>query len=175
MSCPDLSELVALFYESRERLARFEAVEELPADYARLLDHDQHMTVTVEQYHGGPVNLRVLEERARPPHYARKILLERRSDGRVVQFGIMRIDLAQLPPTVRQEIEARGEPLGRILIRHNVWREVQLDALWQVTPGIELTEIFGDDRPTYGRTALIYCNGAPAVELLEIVAPCDAP
>jgi hypothetical protein len=23
----------------------------------------------------------------------------------------------------------------------------------------------------YGRTALIYCDGAPAIELLEIVAP----
>jgi hypothetical protein len=32
---------------------------------------------------------------------------------------------------------------------------------------------FGLDspRPTYGRLAYIHCNGRPAVELLEIVAP----
>jgi hypothetical protein len=30
---------------------------------------------------------------------------------------------------------------------------------------------FGSSAPTYGRLALIHCDGQPAVELLEIVAP----
>jgi chorismate-pyruvate lyase len=174
MAAPDLAQLVSLFYTRPQDLGQFEAVDgpELPPDYSALLNHDQHMTVTVEHYHQSPVDLRVVEERLEPPHYARKIVLARRTDGRVVQFGIMRIDLSQLPTIVQAEIKKRDEPLGRILIRHNVWREVQLDTLWRVTPGADLGALFGDPRSTYGRTALIYCNGAPAVELLEIVAPC---
>jgi hypothetical protein len=174
MAAPDLAQLVSLFYKQPQDLALFEAAPagELLAEYAALLNHDQHMTVTVEHYHQSPVDLRVLEELPGERHYARKIALARQSDGRVVQFGIMRIDLSQLPPNVQAEIRERREPLGRIRIRHNVWREVQLDALWRVTPGTDLQSLFGDARVTYGRTALIYCNGAPAVELLEIVAPC---
>jgi hypothetical protein len=36
-----------------------------------------------------------------------------------------------------------------------------------------MQEWFGLDspRPAYGRLALIHCDGQPAVELLEIVAP----
>ena len=43
--------------------------------------------------------------------------------------------------------------------------------------GEDLAAIFGvtPGSVTYGRTALIYCNGKPAVELLEIVAPADSP
>jgi hypothetical protein len=29
----------------------------------------------------------------------------------------------------------------------------------------------GDPKPIYGRLALIHCDGKPAVELLEVVAP----
>jgi hypothetical protein len=40
-------------------------------------------------------------------------------------------------------------------------------------PGYELTQAFGLDeaRPTYGRLAIIHCDGKPAIELLEVVAP----
>ena len=74
---------------------------------------------------------------------------------------------------MRAEIESQNTPLGRILIEHNVMRQVQLISLWKVAPGEELRKLFGlaDADVTYGRTALIYCNGVPAVELLEIVAP----
>jgi chorismate-pyruvate lyase len=171
----DLSTLIGLFYEAPERLGHFEpvAADAMPPVYARLLAHHEHMTVTVESHHGCPVDVRVLAWRLADGHYARKILLCRHTDGVVVQFGIMRVDFAQLPGDVRREIESRGEPLGRILIRHNVLVEVQLQSLWKVTPGPDLRQAFGQPDPitTYGRTALIRCNGQPAVELLEIVAP----
>jgi chorismate-pyruvate lyase len=172
---PDLEGLVSLFYAAPDRLARFQqqSFADLPPVYQRLLAHNNHMTVTVEQHHGSLVDVRVLEHRIDGHHYARKILLARQSDGEVVQYGIMRVNLAQLNDQVRREIESRAEPLGRILIRHNVLREVQLHSLWHVTPGEELARLFGESRATatFGRTALIYCDGEPAVELLEIVAP----
>jgi chorismate-pyruvate lyase len=172
---PDLDTLVGLFYPQPELLGRFEEVEshELSRDYRMLLAHDSHMTVTVERFHNTPVNVRVLESQLTGQHYARKILLARQNDGVVVQFGIMRLDFAAVSPEVRREVESQQTPLGRILIRHNILREVHLTKLWRVTPGEDLRRLFGlaDDQVTYGRTAIIDCDGEPAVELLEIVTP----
>ena len=101
------------------------------------------------------------------------ILLARQRDGRVVQFGIMRIWFGYCGPAVREEILAGRTPLGRILIEHDVLRRIEPTEYLRVIPGKPMTEWFGLDRPrpTYGRLALIHCNGKPAVELLEVVAP----
>jgi hypothetical protein len=172
---PVLEALVDLFFENAETLGEFEEVAagSLPAPYGELLDHHEHMTVTVERFHASPVDVRVLELRTTKTHYSRKIALTRQSDRRVVQFGIVRLCLDFLEPPVRAEIESQSAPLGRVLIKHNVLREVQLISLWKVAAGEELVQLFSCDAGamTYGRTALIYCNGVPAVELLEIVAP----
>lgn len=172
---PDLTTLVELFYPSVADLASFEKVSggELPEPYGRLLDHDEHMTVTVEAFHQSPVDVRVLATRLAPPYYARKILLARQTDGEIVQFGIVRLDFDYLSAEVQREIERQERPLGWILIDHNVLRQVQLVDLWKLTPGDELRKLFGLDNsePCYGRTALIYCDGEPAVELLEVVTP----
>jgi hypothetical protein len=172
---PVLEALVDLFYNSASDLGEFEEVTagEMPAPYGDLLDHHAHMTVTVERFHGCPVDVQVLEVRTSKTHYSRKITLTRQSDGRVVQFGLVRLCLDFLDPPVRAEIEGQMTPLGRVLIKHNVLREVQLISLWKVAAGEELTKLFGcaAGAVSYGRTALIYCNGVPAVELLEIVAP----
>ena len=172
---PVLDALIDLFYESAGELGDFEEIPrgEAPKPYDQLLAHDHHMTVTVERFHNSPVDVEVLDVHNSRTHYSRKILLNRQSDGKVVQFGLVRLCLDFLEPDVRREIESQDTPLGRILIEHNVLREVQLISLWKVTPGEELRKLFGlaNSDVTYGRTALIYCNGVPAVELLEIVAP----
>lgn len=170
-----LEELVALFYDRLEDLGEFAAVsaDAMPQDYRRLLAHDEHMTVTVESHHGGPVDVRVLAEHVTGDRYARKIVLTRKPGGPAVLFGIARIDLAQVGEAAKAEILSREKPLGRVLIDHDVLREVKLNELWTVTPGAELRGLFGlgaVSTPIYGRTALIYCNEEPAVELLEIVA-----
>lgn len=174
---PDLDTLVALFYARPEDLGQFEEVEshDLERDYRMLLAHDSHMTVTVERFHNDKVNVRVLESRLDGDHYSRKILLTRQGDGRVVQFGIMRLDFRCVTPEVRREIESRGTPLGRILIEHNVLREVHLTRLYRVTPGPDLQQLFGlrPDETTFGRTAIIHFDGEPAVELIEIVTPVE--
>ena len=172
---PDLDALVHIFYRRMHDLGRFAEVAsaELPAPYDQLLAHHSHMTVTLERYFDCRVNLGVLETNTTETHYSRKILLLRPSDDEVLQFGIARLDFSFLDAEVRREIERQRAPLGRILIEHNVLREVQLASLWRVQPAEELRKLFGLDkgRRTFGRTALIYCNGEPAVELLEIVRP----
>lgn len=170
---PDLAELVALFFDDPRTLATFRRVEEqdMPPVARELLAHDSHMTVTVESYHRSPVRVHVLQTLTDGPYYAREILLRRTSDDRVVQFGIVRLDTRVLSDLVRDEILSQRQPLGRVLIEHDVLRKVECVALWEVSPGPRLQSLLGlrsQDR-TYGRTALIHCNGEPAVELLEIV------
>jgi chorismate-pyruvate lyase len=147
--------------------------ESVPEPYKKLLVHEHHMTVTVEAHHGKPVYLRVLGRHREGPWYARKILLLPVGTQRVVQFGIMRINLDLLDKQVRHKVLAESTPLGRILIKHNVLRRIEPTAFLRITPDAELMKHFGlsEPQPTYGRLAIIHCDEKPAVELLEIVAP----
>lgn len=170
---PELSQLIALFYEKSETLGRFEEVsaQQTPPPFHQLLAHNEHMTVTVEKFHGCHVDVEVLERKTDGQYYSRKILLTRQSDGKVVQYGIVRLNCEFLDEAPANEIKSERIPLGRVLIEHNVLREVQLTCLWHVEPAEELRELMALEpgETVYGRTALIYCNGEPAVELLEIV------
>ena len=188
---PQLETITAPFFPSLAELGEFRlvAVDDMPADYQTLLAHDAHMTVTVEAFHKSLVDVQVLDERREGDFYSRTSLLICQSNGRIAQFGIMRIDLSGLPAIVRAEIESRGTPLGRILIQHNVLRHVELHRLWRITPGRVLQRRLINQDPSppdapgpgdsaigltppptlYGRTARIVVEGRPAVELLEIV------
>lgn len=169
-----VSRLATLFGYQPTDLGRFDPVtpDELPADYRNLLAHTGHMTVTLEALHGSLVDVRVLQEHHADDAYAREILLARQSDGRVVQYGLMRIWLPGLPDGVRQEIASKSSPLGRVLIRHGVLREVELLSLWRIDPLHTLRERFEDTDaagPLYGRSAQILVQHRPTVQLLEIV------
>lgn len=172
---PELDALVKLFYRDGAELGIFQeaAATELPAAARKLLAHDQHMTVTVEAFHRSAVTVEVLQTHVTATHYSRKIVLRRTSDQRVVLFGLVRLNLSLLGSEVRREIESEGTPLGHVLIQHNVMRTVRLLSLWRVQPAAELARLMQlESSPeSYGRTALIYCDGVPAVELLEIIPP----
>ena len=174
---PELKALVQLFYPSLDDLGEFTEVaeSEMPDVPRKLLWHDAHMTVAVESHHQTSVDVRVLNTHVTSSHYSRRILLTRQPDGQVVQFGIVRLNSTFLGDDVRREIESETTPLGRILIDHDVLRDVRLLSLWRIEPGSDLVQMFGLEKPEtcYGRTALIYCNGLPAVELLEIVTPLE--
>ena len=169
-----LDKLTELFYPTREQLGELlpVAADEMPPHYQSLLAHHDHMTVTVEAWHNSLAELRVLQEKRDDDFYARKIVLARQRDGVVVQFGIMRIDLRNLPEIVKLEIQSQALPLGRIMIRHHLLRELEVCQLWQVQPGPDLRRHLkcSADDPIYGRTARILVEGQPVVELLEIVA-----
>jgi chorismate-pyruvate lyase len=172
---PALDHLAGLFYPDMAELGLFEEVlaETMPAGYRELLAHHDHMTVSLERHHECKVDVAVLATHRTGDYYSRKIILRRQSDGEVVLFGIPRINLSLVDDQVRAEIISQQAPLGRVLIDHNVLREVQLASLYRVTPAPDLCRCLGLAMPqtTYGRTAFIYCDGYPAVELLEIVAP----
>ncbi len=169
----DLERLTSQFYDDLRMLGEFSQVasEHVPELYRGLLDHHSHMTVALEAFHESPIDLQVLDVHDEPKTYARQLALSRRRDHRIVLFGLMRLNPKLLPAEVMSDIRAQTTPLGHILIQHNVLREVQRLHLWHVQPGEELRGLFGlpDDRPIFGRTALIHCNAQPAIELLEIV------
>lgn len=170
----DLDELVGLFFpESPAPVGIFHQIDssDMPEDADSLLNHCEHMTVTIEDFHNSEVDVKVLEEQITETRYSRKILLTRKSDGGVVQYGIVRLDMSTLPQVVQDQIRERKIPLGRILISHDVMRAVRLAKLFRIEAGSELASQFdvelGSD--VFGRTAWMFCNGKPAIELLEIV------
>ena len=176
----EIDSLLEEFYgepAGHSQLAEFETIGTVPPPYDALLDHHEHMTVTVESHYGETVDVHVHRCLRRENWYAREITLVTHRTRRIVQYGIVRLDTTKLEPDVWREIESQEVPLGRVLIQHNVLREVQLCGLWQVQAGPSLAALMhlriGD--VLYGRTALIYCDGAPAIELLEIVGPTAEP
>jgi len=172
-STPELEVLAGLYYETVADLGRFEEVDEkdLPPAYRTLLAHDEHMTEALEAFHACDLSVEVLESTVGQTHYRRKVILKRKSDQAVVLFGIVRVTRALLPPEIRDAIEGEKIPLGRILIRSEMLRHVRLLSLWRVEPGDDLCRIFGFAKPQtcYGRTALLYCDTMPVIELLEVV------
>ena len=70
----DLIDFVRLFYNTPDELGRFDSVpaSEVPPPYHELLCHRHHMTVTVERFNRGPVDVRVLDRRTAGDIYARK-------------------------------------------------------------------------------------------------------
>lgn len=180
-------ELVRIFSADPAAFGRLRGVAAaaVPAVARGLLDHRSHMTAAMERFHGGPVALTVVQQRsgsegapgrtpdAANPPYAREILLSR-GDGSVVQYGIVRLDLAAVAPQTAVAIRAGRVPLGRILMDAGLLCAVEHVALLEIEPGPHLAKLFGDRGRTYGRVAEIRVDGRPAVELLEIVAPREA-
>lgn len=169
---PSASRLATLFFSDLGELGRFDtvSVDDLPADYRTLLAHPDHMTVALEKHHHSPVAVKVLDEWRDETSYARASLLSRQSDGAVVQFGIMRIWLNDLPEQAQVEITQQKIPLGRVLIEHNVLREVEPISLWEITPGPVLKQHLqlANNDCVFGRSAQILVDERPTVQLLEI-------
>jgi len=174
----ELKKLIELFPGGDSLFERAEHVPSAltPEPYKRLLVHEHHMTVTMEEFYHTSVVVKVLDRRQDGDIYSRKILLERSDDGRVVQFGIVRFNLGVVLPAVREEIISERTPLGRILINYNVLRHIDLGAILQMTAGTGLAALFKcpQGQTTYGRMATIFCNRLPAVDLLEVAAPATA-
>jgi hypothetical protein len=83
----------------------------------------------------------------------------------------VRLHLHRFADGPKREILEEKKPLGRVLIEHQVLREVELFDLWRIHCGPVLIQAFSVpvNIIIFGRTAVIHCDGEPAIELLEIV------
>ena len=158
------------------QLGEFCSVRDVPPPYDTLLDHHAHMTVTVESHYGEPLDVTVHRTKRDGSWYSREITLQTQQTKKIVQYGIVLLNVDCLEPTVWQRIASQHVPLGRVLVEHNVLREVQLCELWRVQAGPNLASLLeiSIGETLFGRTALIYCDGEPAIELLEIVSPTES-
>ena len=144
---------------------------QVPEPFASLLVHDDHMTARLRHHHGHPLALRVLDEVHDDPLYRRKIVLATEETQRVVEFGVVRIDFGFLPADAREAILERRRPLGDVLTRCSALRQIEPRWYVELSTRCPIVAEFCDpglDR-VYGRIGTIYCDGEPAVEVLEVV------
>jgi chorismate-pyruvate lyase len=173
----ELEQLCSLFPEPEEQplylSAEHIAREATPEPYHRMLVHEHHMTIEMESYHDCSVDVEVVDSRFEDDLYCRKILLNKQGTRDVVQFGIVRFNFSFVTDAVRREIESESIPLGRVLIQHNILRHIDLGAIvkFEAGPGLSRYLCLKEEHSTFGRMATIFCNGSPAVDLLEISAP----
>ncbi|HEY1192401.1 MAG TPA: hypothetical protein VGE74_32560 [Gemmata sp.] len=177
-TAPTFEHLYQLFPDEPDRPDAVEVpAVEVPEPYHALLVHTHHMTVTVEEFYRAPVDVRVLSCRHAGNEYARKILLALKDEPkRVVQFGLVRINLGVCPDAVRAAIVEGKTPLGRVLIQHNMLRRIEPISYLRATLAPTMAEWFrvAPGTETYGRIGVIYTGNRPAVEVLEILAPVSA-
>ena len=85
--CVSAVELIGIYYQQPDQLGKFEQVSRgsVPEAYRELLDHTDHMTVTVESHHADRVDVQVLQSDISGDHYRREILLRTHSQQKVVQ------------------------------------------------------------------------------------------
>ena len=144
---------------------------DLPDVYRHLLAHEQHMTLRLREHFGQDVVLSVLSSALDGDVYQRRITLALDGPHRVVEVGLVRIDLGYTTAAVRSAILEKKTPLGDVLIHANVLRRIEPKWYYRFAADCPLLADFGAARPpaAYGRLGVIYCDEQPAIELLEIV------
>lgn len=73
---------------------------------------------------------------------------------------------------MKAEILAKKLPLGAVLIKHNVLRRVKPRWFMRFPGAGPVMSLFGESRHqgvAFGRIGTIYCDGQPAIEVMEIV------
>lgn len=165
--------LLAFFGESRLPQCSEVEPEDIPQPYRRLLVHDGHMTVTLEEHHQSPVLVEPYVVHRQGDLYGRLIDLRAKATDTVVMTGILLFNLSICGREVRDLIVGEQVPLGRILIEHKILRRVTTETFLRVSADDPLAKRFGLLEPVavYGRLATIFYEGRPAVDLLEIVRP----
>lgn len=143
--------------------------DEMPVLARALLVHHGHMTEVLGRHYHGKVELTVLESQLVENSYWRKIVLH--VNGRLVEYGVVRIFLQYVSKAAADEILERKLPLGAVLIKHNILRSVEPRWYVKIAPEA-IKSLFGGEpeaEPHYGRIGVIHCNGEPAIELLEVI------
>lgn len=153
----------------------FELIDEaaLPAPAKTLLAHGGHMTATLRKFYSSAIQLEVVTDRSTGDEYKRRILLAIGGPRRIVELGVVRIDLRFIPAPAKPVIMTKATPLGDVLANHNVLTRVTPRAFLRFRGGGTVVECFerGSDIEAFGRLGTIHCNGDEAIELLEVVAP----
>lgn len=147
--------------------------EEVPQPMRELLHHNKHMTLTLEAFLKMKVSLVMLQSAVTEFTMVREILLQGSENALPVQYAVAKVYLDTLDAAVRADIIQADIPIGHVLVKHDVQREVHCDSLHTVTLCDALSTKLGFSRGFifFGRKAHILCNGKRAIDLLEVILP----
>ncbi len=145
---------------------------DVPAPFDSLLVHENHMTSTLVGHYGQPVRLDVLKVEETDDWYSRLILLTLAETGQVVELGVARIRLDTLGGDVRDMVVSQRQPLGDILIEHDVLRTIHPQWYFRFGADHPFLAHFDSNGKTggYGRIGVIRVSGKPVIDVLEVVA-----
>jgi hypothetical protein len=144
--------------------------EDMPVPFNKLLPFNHHMTHTLEAHYKQPTTLQVYKTSLVDDIYMRAITLSIQDKNHrelKVQFAILYVALQYLPEKARIEILAEKQPVGRVLKNNTIDTKVQLQSVIYVGENEELSKFL--TLPSYGRLAVIFCNGKPAIHVLEVL------
>jgi hypothetical protein len=94
--------------------------ETLPEPAKQLLVHDRDMTSTLARFHGSALRVDVLQRREHEGLYLREVFLRTVAGGRIVEYGVIVIALAQFSAVQQASIRAGETPLGALLHRFEI-------------------------------------------------------
>ncbi len=174
----DFGPLAALFGEPVH--GEVISADDVPEPCHGLLVHDRDMTSTLESFCGQQLRVEVLGKRVEDDRLWRRVLLVGVQDGRLVEFGAIRIELAALPEAARAEVLACETPLGAILHAHSVSFRSAPTAFFRVHGGPGLPSAlrsFSRDAANtelclYGRrNTLSLTDGRVIADIVEVLPP----
>lgn len=149
----------------------------LPEQERWLLVHDMDMTPRLRQGHGCEIDLDV-HARARVGNYlVRASVLNRRSDGKPVEFGAIGIHLDLLPGEAQQLVLEGHVPFGAILERFQVPHTSHPRGFFRIAVDQRLAELLG---ATSGQILFGRCNelrhgsGRVLADVVEVLPRSDA-
>jgi hypothetical protein len=201
---PSWAALLEKFYaRAGQPLPRIQPLKEneVPQPYKALLVHSSDMTPTLENFYHRRLGLTVLSREIERETYLREVLLRltaddlsgpRRGamaaasspdavlrpgeDSKPIEYGVIRICLAQLPPVARRHVLEEQRPLGNILqsegIPHISWPQ----AFFRVESDPHTRTVLGLWQPCdlYGRrNVLLDRTRRLLAEVIEILAPVE--
>ena len=146
----------------------------MPEPHRSLLVHEKDMTSTLEQFHHGPVNLRVVGSERTGADYFREVVLTLHGSGKPVEFGAICIHLDRFPPAAREAVLAERLPLGHILRDFAIPYISRPQAFLRIAsdPAINaLLHLTGAHRLHGRRNSLLTPAGLSLAEIVEILPP----
>ena len=147
---------------------------DLPEPYHTLLSHQNDMTPTLEEFHKGPIHLRVYGRRQNGDDYSREVVLLLNGANTPVEFGAIKIHLDLFPENARELILGEHRPLGTILRECSVAHSSQPKAFLKLASDPLIAEVLGFNgaQTLYGRrNTLLNPQGKPLAEIVEILPP----
>lgn len=174
---PDHNPLQPLvdWYLAKDRtVPSIEAIpgDSLPEPYRALLVHERDMTSTLEEFHGGKIRLRVLNQSRNHETYTREVVLVHEVSEKAVEYGTIRIRLNAFPSDIQAAILRADRPLGAILKDSAIPYVSRPKAFVRVSPDASITRALGlTGTPSlFGRCNGIYTAvGETVADIVEIL------